>query len=133
MATLDYAFVADFAKVEPNGTLTTVGASWTFLEASVLPTVHRMAVAGRVRTQVGDAPTDIRVTVRGPGGLFELSADGQFSGPAPRPYADGRVGQLFALDLQIPLPEAGLYEVLIDIDGERARRLAFEVAASEDT
>ena len=134
MAVLDYAFVADFAKVEPNGTLTAIGASWTFVQANTLPSVHRMAVAGRIRGKVGEVPIAIRVDVWGPDDTFRLAAEAQL-GPSTkaRPYGDGFVGHLFALDLQIPLPAVGLYVIYIDLDGERARRLAFDVVkAPED-
>lgn len=132
MADLDYAFLADFAKVEANGTLTSVGASFTFLEAAQLPAAHRLSVAGRVRALVGETP-DLRVDVRGPDDLFRLGVNGPLTHSVnARPYAEGRIGILFALDLQVPLPAAGLYSVGIEVDGTEVRRLAFEVARTDE-
>jgi len=45
---LDYAYLAEFAKVE-NNSLTAVGASYTHVEADRLPVIHTVYVAGRVR------------------------------------------------------------------------------------
>ncbi len=134
MAELDYAFVADFARVEPNGTLTSIGASWTFLEAKELPAVHRMAVAGRIRARVEEGEIGVRIDVRGPNDLFNIAATGMVGGrTGARPYGDGLVGHLFALDLQIPLPTEGTYIINVELDGEQVRRLAFEVTrAPED-
>ncbi|HCB06110.1 MAG TPA: hypothetical protein PLZ93_09675 [Nocardioides sp.] len=132
MAELDYAFIADFAKVEPNGTLTAVGASWTFLNAREFPSAHRMAVAGRVRGSVDEEPVTLRIDVRGPNDTFRLATDSQLSPQvSARPYGDGRVGLLFALDLQVPLTSVGLYEIYISVNGVEARRLAFEAAVAE--
>ncbi|TDW91121.1 hypothetical protein [Kribbella sp. VKM Ac-2566] len=128
MATLDYAFLADYAKVQPNGTLTSVGASFTFVEAQSLPTTHRMAVAARVRARIDEQIIPFRVEITGPGESFRLGVDGQLSpGPDSRPYGEGFVGHLLAMDIQIPLPSAGLYTVNIELEGKHVRRLAFDV------
>lgn len=132
MAELDYAFVADFAKVEANGTLTSIGASWTFLETKDLPAVHRMAVAGRIRARIDEGPIGVRIDVRGPNDLFNIAASGVVGLTSARPYGDGLVGHLFALDLQIPLPAEGTYTINVEIDGEHVRRLAFEVVKARE-
>ena len=133
MAELDYAFLADFARVDPNGTLTAIGASWTFVHAVLLPSVHRMAVAGRIRAKKEAGPVVIRVAIHGPGDAFTLAADSEIAAsPATRPYGSGLVGHLFAWNLEVPLPNEGVYSIYIDVDGERARRLAFEVVRSAD-
>lgn len=133
MAELDYAFVADFAKVEANGTLTAIGASWTFLQAVVLPSAHRMAVAGRIRARLGEGPIALRIDVKVPDDAFTLAVQSEL-GPETnaRPYGDGRVGHLFALDLQVPLPAQGRYGVEISLDGQIARRLYFEVSRADE-
>lgn len=133
MAELDYAFLADFAKVEPNGTLTAVGASWTHLVSPELPAAHRMAVAGRIRAEIDEGAVGLRIDVHGPDGVFKLAAGSELvPGVASRPYGAGLVGLLFALDLQIPLPIAGMYTIYIEINGEQARRLAFEVTKASE-
>ncbi|MCM0618754.1 DUF6941 family protein [Nocardioides bruguierae] len=129
MASIDYAFVADYAKVESQGTLTVVGASWTFVVADGFPTQRRMAVAGRIRGAMDEGPIPMRVTARGPGRTFEIVAGIDLvAGPDARPYGPERyVGHLFAIDMGIPLLQAGLYEVLVELPNEGlTKRLAFE-------
>lgn len=128
MPDLDFAFLADYAKVEPTGTLTAVSASWTHIEAMQLPAMHRMAIAGRIRARMDDPPIAVRVEIVGPDDAFRIAAGFSLTPrPDARPYGDGHIGHLFAVDTSIPLPTEGLYEVLILIDDEPARRLAFEV------
>lgn len=134
MATLDYAFLADYAKVTANGTLTSVGASWTYLQAVNLPTQHRMSVAGRVRAKIAEDPVELRIEVKGPEELFHLGLDAQLRAtPGARPYGDGYIGHLFALDMQVPLPRTGLYTVTLSVDGKWARDLKFDVEQVPET
>lgn len=133
MADLDYAFIADFAKVESNGTLTAVGASWTHLRARSIPSSHRMAVAGRVRARVDEGPVTIRIDLAGPEGSFRLAADAPLQPVlGVQSYGDGYIGLLFALDVQVPLPKHGLYTIMISVNGEESRRLAFDVVPAPD-
>jgi len=128
MANLDYAFLADFAKVEPNGTLTTVGASFTFVTAVALPTTHQMAVAGRARGGIDEDAIPLRIEIVGPDEAFQLGAEGLLlKGPHARPYGGGLIGHVFALNVQIPLSTEGLYVVNVRVGDEAPRRLAFDV------
>lgn len=128
MAEIDYAFLADFAKVEPTGTLTAVGASWTHVNAAQIPTGHRLAVAGRIRSRDVDGDVALRISVTGPGKTFEIVTEGLLTAANAMVYGDGWVGLLFALDLQVPLPSEGLYWVEVSLPGsDESRRLGFEV------
>lgn len=125
MAELDYAFLAEYAKVE-GGTLSALGASYTQIAVARLPSQHLLYVAGRVRAPLGENP-DLSLTIKSPQGRFELSIS--FGAPDlsdVRPY-DGKVGVLFAANVPIPLIDTGLYQVLLHLDGQQVRRLAFEV------
>lgn len=134
MADIDYAFVAEFARVEPNGTLTAIGSSWTFLEAETIPTAHRMAIAGRVKAHVDEGTVPVKVRLQGPDRSFELSAEADLiRPPESKPYGGGFVGLLFAIDLQLLIPQTGLYEVFIELPAEqKTRRLAFEVVTPSE-
>lgn len=129
MIELDYAFLADYARVESNGTLTVIGASWTFIVASQVPAVHRMAIAGRIRSTPEAEPVPLRIEVVAPEGKYRMALNAELTrAPAARPYgAAGRVGHLFAVDMDLPLPVYGLYEVHIHVADRHARRLAFDV------
>jgi hypothetical protein len=126
VAELDYAFIAEYAKVEPGGKLTTVGASYTHLIVSAVPAQHLLAVAGRIRAAENELP-DVTVSIVSPGGRFKISLELSMSDASGiRPY-DGKIGILFAANTLVPLLEPGLYEVFIAVDGQEARRLAFDV------
>ena len=131
MAELDYAFIADFAKVEPNGTLTVNSASWTSLRTPVLPVARRLAIAGRIRAHVDESPVALQIVFSAPDQAFNIGTEALLSpGPDARPYGDGKIGHLFALDWQVLLPSVGLYTINITINGEHARRLAFDVESA---
>ena len=127
MADLDYAFLADFARVEPTGTLTAMSASWTHLWVPALPSVHRLSVAGRVRAGVDDGPIPMRIEIFLPSGDIVLGTDFAVeAGPDAKPYADNRIGLLFAIETIVPIIEEGKFRVSIRLDGEVARDLYFE-------
>ncbi|MBZ5735637.1 hypothetical protein K8Z61_14170 [Nocardioides sp. TRM66260-LWL] len=128
MAEIDYAFLADYAKVNPTGSLTAVGASWHFLQVPALPTKHRLSIAGRVRGKVGDEAVAIEFRIQGPNDGFTISLGGELMAPPNAGYGDGKVGLLFAVDIDVPLPTTGLYQVTVVLpDADVRRRLAFEV------
>lgn len=128
MAELDYAFLADFARVEPNGTLTAVGASWTHLWVTQLPSVHRMAIAGRVRAAVSEGRIPVRVEIIDPEGSTIVSTDfGLEAGEGSLPYDGDRLGHLFAIETVIPIVSHGKFKVSVILSGDRVRDLFFEV------
>ena len=132
MAEIDYAFLAEYARVDPaSGTLTAVGASWTYVQSSEFPSAHRMSVAGRIRSTMAEGDVSLRISITAPGGTFSITAESILTpNPASRPYADGRVGLIFALDVQVPLPGPGLYEVVVTLPESEAQRvLRFEAEA----
>lgn len=123
---LDYAFLADFAQVVDNK-LTAVGASYTYLLTHKVPAQHMLSVAGRVRASSDVQVVPLHVEVEGPDAAYSISVDLELEGAGQiRPY-DGKIGFLFAVTLPIPLVSTGLYSVYLDVNGERQRRLAFEV------
>lgn len=131
MAEFDYAYLADFADTN-SGKITAVGASFTHIAAQSLPSQASMAIAGRFSMKADEDPAELNFVVEGPDGSFRLNFGGLL-GPSGdvRPYGENgdKVGVLFAINLQVPLPKAGLYVVLISLDDELVRRLAFDVEA----
>lgn len=127
MAELDYAYLADYVALQ-DGKLTAVGASFTFVQVESLPSFMDLGIGGRVRAKETECPVPMDITVSGPTDSYQMSYNGDLNpGPMHRPYAGGTVGLLFALNLQVPLDAAGLYEITISIEGRSVRRLAFEV------
>jgi hypothetical protein len=134
VAELDYAFLAEYAKVEPGGNLTAVGASYTHLFVPAFPNQHLVSVAGRVRAAVGESPS-LRITFQTPNETFQMQADVQLNAvPDARPYGPAldMVGLQFAMSFVVPLPTQGLYEVHLALDEVHVRMLAFTAAQQAD-
>ncbi|TDW69195.1 hypothetical protein EDF51_106179 [Curtobacterium sp. PhB25] len=128
MAELDYAFLADYAQVE-GGKLSALGASYTHASVPSATSMWMTSIAGRVKTSVDADPVELEIQITAPEGAFEISQNATLEvGPGARPYADGRVGLLFASTVALPVFGAGLYEVTLKLDGEFVRRLAFDMS-----
>jgi hypothetical protein len=126
MAELDYAFIAEFAKVE-NGKLTAVGASYIDVRPPVFPAAHSLSVAGRIRAPEGTDAIDLRVRIIPPGNAMNIALQWSMQpGPETVPY-DGKIGVLFAVSAGIAFVAEGLCEIFVDIDNVQQRRLASRV------
>lgn len=133
MAELDYAFLAEYAKVEPSGNLTAVGASYTHVAVSGFPAQHLVSVAGRVRIKLGETPS-LRVRLQSPDESLTLEAGLQLAaGPDSRPYGPNldTLGIQFAMTVALPLPVPGLYKVHVLLDDEEVRFLAFTASSPQ--
>jgi hypothetical protein len=130
VAELDYAYLADYVSLQ-DSKLTAVGASFTFAAVPAVPFQFMVGVAGRVRATSTEAvPIEIKVTP--PDESYEMYFSGDLqAGPAARPYGDGMVGLLFAINMQLPVESPGLYVFDILVAGTQARRLAFEIELTE--
>lgn len=127
VAELDYAFVADFARVEPNGTLTAISASWTNLTVRSFPVGRRLAIAGRIRGRVDEQPIPVRVMMSRPDGKVIFTFDFTVSpGESAQPYGEGLIGHLFAIDTMMPLTGPGVHSIEVFVDEGLARTLKFE-------
>jgi Family of unknown function (DUF6941) len=127
VAELDYAFLADFATVDPSGKLTAVGASYTHLFVGGFPGQHLVSVAGRIRAKVGEQPK-LLVRMTSPNETVRIDHEMQLApGPDARPYGPklDTLGLQFALTVVMPLPSPGLYEITLTLDDEPVRLLAF--------
>lgn len=126
MAELDYAFLAEYAKVS-EGLLTSVGASYTFVRATQLPLQYTLVVAGRVRTTIEHRPR-LGFAFESPGAQYNIRVEAEMGTEDARPYGpEGTVGILFVASAPIVLTDFGLYVVTLELDGEHARTLRFEV------
>ena len=127
MAELDYAFIAEFAKVE-NGKLTAVGASYLDVQPPIFPAAHSFSVAGRIRAPEGTDAIALRIRIIPPGNAMNIVLNWSINpGPETEPY-DGKIGFLFAVQAAIALVAEGLCEIFVDIDTVQQRRLAFRIS-----
>jgi len=128
MTELDYAYLADYAVVQ-EGRLTAVGASFTHVNATALPAMFSLSIAGRIRAPQDVTEAHMTVTIDAPESAYQVRGEIQLTpGEAFRPYGEGKIGILFAATTTIPLPTAGLYVVNLDLEGQHVRRLAFDVS-----
>lgn len=125
-AELDYAFLAEFAKID-NGTLNVVGASFTQVDATSFPGMLELSVAGRVRRLENDEPPLLSIRFfadQEAGELVSMERVLEDEENAVR-YA-GKIASVFVLRGPLYLAEAGLYKCEISLNGEVVRTLAFE-------
>jgi len=122
-AELDYAYLARWARVNADGTLTAIDAS--FVSTPAPGGVLQLAVAGRVRFTGApyQAKADVTIAI----GALTVSLSMDLSAVDAPSYADGRRHVLFALTTQIPVPEPGDCHVTVSLDGVLARKLVCSV------
>ena len=120
---LDYALLAEWARVNATGTLTVIDGSFLRVSAPV-GTLVPLAVAGRVRFLGEPFETTVRVQfelTEGPSISFEVVATAE----EETSYGEGRRHVLFALNTQLPVLSAGRCKVSIFLNGVLARDLYF--------
>jgi hypothetical protein len=131
MAELDYAFIAEFAKVE-NGKLTAIGASYIDIRPPVLPIQHLLSIAGRARAPEDTEVIGFSININPPGNAMNFVLAGEMRPDAGDSVRyDGKVGVLFAFSIPITLTVEGLCEIFVKIDDAEPRRLAFRVVAPQ--
>ncbi|MGI5188438.1 DUF6941 family protein [Promicromonospora sp. CA-289599] len=126
MIELDYAFLADYARVE-GGKLTAVGASYTHTKTPGLPAAHLVCVAGRIRVSEDVHTVDLGARFSAPRDMVVMDISGTLDADGGIPY-EGRKGVLFAFQMQVGLPVPGLYTVDLSLDGKHVRTLKFDVS-----
>ncbi|MFT4227954.1 DUF6941 family protein [Micropruina sp.] len=122
---LDYAYLAQFARVDPDGTLTALNASFLRLIADPGAGVP-LAVAGRIRFMSEPYEADLTVAFRSPSG-GRLDFVTHVRAEEPTTYADTRRHVLFALNTTV-VSEQGEYVVEISIDNVTVRTLIVTIS-----
>lgn len=129
MATLDYALLAEYARVDAAGLITIVGGSFDRIEAAESEGIHRIYVALRVLADESEAanPVPVEIRVLSPGDYQMAMSTRIRPNPSAEPF-DGHYNITLAVGLNLPLPVAGRYVIQVSIDGRVARDLPFNVA-----
>lgn len=129
MARLQYALLAEFAKVDAGGLLTVVGAGFDRVAAQALPAHQAIAVGLRALLAQDEAEAPLRVMLRPPEGLTLRFETVLRPAPDARPHG-GYIGVAMAINLTVPLMVPGAYHLSIAVDGEEQQELSFEVEVS---
>lgn len=129
VAELDYAFVASFARVNHNNTLTVLDAGFLGVEISKLPKEFTYYIAGRIRFRNGCSGTDLGVEIKNPDGAY-VNAVKQIEATADVYGEDRRSHAMFAVGVTSDVSQYGDVDITVRIDGKICRMLKFTVAAS---
>lgn len=131
MATLDYALLAEYARVDSAGLLTVVGGSFDRVRAAGPAAAQQVFLALRVLVDEDEDPVQIDIKVQSPGGEYELGMSGLAERNANAQPVDGRVNVMLAFGVVVPLSSAGRYVVRVALSGEVVRDLPFVVEMNQ--
>lgn len=126
---LDYAYLAEYARVDPVGTLSVIGASFTEVTGVRFPASMAVYIAGRLRMAEGADPTQLTIRFNGPTAQTPRVEVGAAMAPDGLATYRGRVGVLFTVGMNVPLVEPGLQEFVIRLGDREVRTLRFNAAA----
>jgi len=127
LARLDYALLAEFARVDHGGLLTVVGGGFTQVNVTSLPAQRQLYVAMRLLLAANEDGAEVTFTVRPPDGRYKINLAGAVERPVNASAIKGEIGVMLATGVGVPLPVDGRYEVQITVNGESSSQLPFVV------
>lgn len=129
MARLDYALLTEHARVDPGGTLSVLGGSFSRLAVASVPAQVHLAVAGRVLIDGEEDPISVRVTFDGPvdSGL-KVSFETELEPPGDDPVEGVAPAITFAVAGPWPVPSEGLYAITVQVAESEPARMTFRVS-----
>jgi hypothetical protein len=132
VAELEFAILAEYARLEPgSGLLTLVGGGFDRVTAQTLPVRLQAAYAVRVSLGEKDEPgADLVVIVESPREESVLQVVGRFDKPDNPVVVGGKVGVTTVAPLVMSLQVAGTYKVRLLINGTEEHGHAFEVVSA---
>lgn len=132
MAELDYAMLAEFARLDASGLLTVVGGNFDQVATGRSGVVYPCALFLRFRLDQGEDSVSFEVKINGadePEPIVGVTGSAQISPDAAS--IDGKYYPQSVVPLGVPLMKAGRYTVAVTVDGEVAREMPFVVTFSE--
>lgn len=134
MADLDFALLAEFARVDPAGLLTLVSGGFDRVQASGPGLVQQVFVAFRTQLDEGERTVGFKVRVVSPGeDQPEVAVSGVTAANPPAEPQPQQLGVVSVVGLGIPINAEGRYVVQVSIGGSLARELPFVVNFSPTT
>jgi hypothetical protein len=125
MASLDFAFLAEFAKIEATATITSVGAGIKGIGVLPDPGSIQIYVAGGVSRDLGEGEATLTMTLEAPNAEYSLSRSETMS---PAPTRGDFSSTVFAIALEVPIVGYGKYQVQVAINDEVAQTLPLWIA-----
>lgn len=127
MATLDYALLAEYARIDPAGLVTIVGGSFDRVQATSTNGAQQTYVVLRVLLAESEEAVSFEVSVEPPNKAYALQIAGTAErNPAAVPV-DGRVGVTLTIGLMVPIVAAGRYVARVSLEGQPVQDLPFVV------
>jgi hypothetical protein len=132
VAELEFAILAEYARLEPgSGLLTLVGGGFDRVTTQTLPVGLQAAYAVRVSLGEKDEPgADVVVIVESPREEPVLRVVRRLDKPDNSVVVGGKVGVTTVAPLVLSLQVAGAYKVRLLINGTEEHEQAFEVVAA---
>ncbi|HVE96625.1 MAG TPA: hypothetical protein VNA67_06535 [Pseudonocardiaceae bacterium] len=127
MATLDYALLAEYARIDPAGLVTIVGGSFDRVQTASTSGVQQTYVVMRVFLEESEEAASFEVSVEPPNMAYAMQLAGTaVRNPAAVPV-DGRVGVTLTIGLMVPIVAAGRYVARVSLEGQPVQDLPFMV------
>lgn len=133
MAVLEYAFLAEYIRLDPSGTWSALGAAFSNITAASLPAQQPLSIGGRVLLDDDEDVARVRFTITGPDDTFRLVTEAM---TAPVQVADDAEPDepravMFAAMGVIPLATAGRYTVEVQAGDGPSQTLWFRVKVAD--
>lgn len=127
MATLDYALLAEYARIDPAGLVTIVGGSFDRVQVTSTSGGQQTYVVMRVLLDESEETASFEVSVEPPNKAYALRLAGTAArNPAAAPV-DGLVGVTVTIGLMVPIVAAGRYVARVSLAGRPVQDLPFVV------
>ncbi|MEH3076774.1 MAG: hypothetical protein PGN11_08825 [Quadrisphaera sp.] len=127
MADLDYALLADYARVDADGTLTAVGAHRAVIAVPQLPAQQVLAAAGRLWMGRREPAAWLELSARTPEGDVGTISAWEVQPGLEQGEAQGRVSACFALAVVAPLSSTGPHALVLSVNDVVVAELSFGV------
>lgn len=126
MARVDFVYLAESARIDSDGALHVLGASFRRIRAESLPGHALIAIVGQMSFDLPPDPAaalPLTIKVEAPGLDLELTGELQLK---PEPIEGLPLTAMFVAGTALPLTTLGVYTVTVSID-DQPRTMRFRV------
>jgi hypothetical protein len=127
VATLAYALLAEYARIDPAGLVTIVGGSFDRIQATNTSGAQQTYIVMRVLLDELEEAASFEVSIEPPGKSYTLPVTGTAARNPAAVQVDGRVGVTLTIGFMIPIIAAGRYVARVSLEGQPVQDLPFVV------
>lgn len=125
-ARLDYALLAESARLEPGGTVSLWGGSFSRIVVPGFPTQVPLAIVGRVLLGSQEGPLTLQIKINGPDDLYRVTLDTEVGGSGEQMEGVEPAATVVASVL-LPIPVEGLYVLEAGLPDRDPKVMKFRV------